>query len=370
MIPVNEPLITKTTIAYSTDAVKSGWISSAGKYLNLFEEEFAQFLDVKYASAVSNGTTALHLALSAAGVREGDEVIMPDLTIISCAFSAMYLGAKPVLVDVDPTTGNIDPSLIESKISKKTKVIMVVHLFGQPVDMDPILELAKKHNLMVIEDAAEAHGALYKGKKVGSIGDIGCFSFYANKIITSGEGGMVVTNNKAIHSQVQLQRNLSHVPGKRFFHEMIGFNYRLTNIQAAVGLASLRDVSKSLEKKNHIAQLYNKLLHDIPHLKLPSSTNYGTNVYWMYNIEVMPSSPVDRNEMMDRLSKQGVETRTYFYPLHEQPVLSHYSYNQQEFPETTRLSKNGFYLPSGLTLTDKQIKEVCAAVKLAIEKKS
>jgi len=359
MIPVNEPIVSKKAKKYVLETLETGWISSAGKYVTQFEEKFAEYLGVKYATTVSNGTTALHLALEALDIRAGDEIIIPDLTIISCALAALYTGAKPILVDVELENGNIDPHLIEKSITKRTKAIMVVHLYGHSVDMDPILKIARKHNLFIIEDAAEAHGAEYKGKKAGSMGDIACFSFYGNKIVTTGEGGMVVTNNKKLYEKACLFKNLAHKPGKRFFHEKVGFNYRLTNIQAAMGLAHLEEIDRFIEKKLWMKNLYNELLSDIPFLELPIEQSYAKSVYWMYNLLLTKNSPINRTNFMKKLKEKGVDTRTYFYPLHTQTVLKNkYHYNDKSYPVTNDLSARGLYLPSGLAITEHQIKIV------------
>ena len=364
MIPVNEPVVSESSKNYVNDSLNSGWISSAGKYVELFEKNFASFIGAKHATTTSNGTTALHLALESLGIGKGDEVIMPDLTIISCAFAAMYVSAKPVFVDVDPETGNIDPQKIEQSITKRTKAIMVVHLYGHPVDMDPVVEIAKKHKLYIVEDAAEAHGAQYKGRKVGAIGDIGCFSFYGNKIVTTGEGGMVVTNNEELHKKAKLIKDLAHSEGKRFFHDRVGYNFRMTNIQAALGCGELEHVEEYIEKKRWMAQLYTELLKDIPFLNTPVEKSYAKSVYWMYALLLTKDSPVSRDEFMVKLKEQGVDTRTYFFPLHTQPVLTKkYQYDDAQFPVTNDLSARGLYLPSGLAITEDQIEAVGESIK-------
>jgi len=364
MIPVNEPLIAKNAKKYVTDCIKTGWISSGGKYIQTFEDNFAKFLDVNYATTTTSGTASLHLALAALDIGKGDEVILPDHTIISCALSVVYTGATPVLVDVDKRTGNMDPAEIEKKITKRTKAIMVVHLFGHPADIDPILSLAKKYKLTVIEDAAQAHGAEYKGKKVGSIGDIACFSFYGNKIITTGEGGMVVTNNKKLHEKVRLLKNLAHSIKRRFFHEEIGFNYRMTNMQAALGVAQLEEIEKYIRKKRSIAALYTKGLSSIPYLELPKEDPWTKNVYWMYAITLNSKSPISKDKLRQRLESLGVDTRDFFFPLHKQPAFRRLGlFKGEKYPVSVSLSNRGFYIPSGLALTKKQINTVIEAVK-------
>lgn len=354
IVPVNQPLIAKNSLKYVKECIKSGWISSQGKFISSFEKSFAEFLGVKFATTTTNGTAALHLALTSLNIGPGDEVIMPDLTIISCPFAVLYTGAKPVLVDVDKQTGNIDVSKIESKITKKTKAIMVVHLYGNPVDLDPILKIAKKHKIFVIEDAAEAHGATYKGRKVGSIGDVGCFSFYANKIVTTGEGGMITTNNEKIFKKAVLLKDLAHSTNKRFFHHHVGFNYRMTNMQAALGLAQLEEVDKYIKKKRWMADLYNKLLKDQKNLELPIEQDFAKGVFWMYAVKV--KGKIKRDFLRKKLLDFGVDTRTFFYPLHKQPVLKgKISLNDERFPVSNALSAKGFYLPSGLAITKSQI---------------
>ena len=357
MIPVNEPLIAKNARRYITDCLDSGWISSAGKYLDRFEEEFSHFIGVKYSSTCTSGTAALHLAMVGLGIEKDDEVIMPDLTIMSCALAALYVGAKPVFVDVEEKTGNIDPGKIEAKITAKTKAILVVHLYGHPADMDSILAIAKKYKLFVIEDAAEAHGAMYKGRKVGSLGTVGCFSFYANKIITSGEGGMVVTNQKSLYKKIESLKNLAHSK-KRFKHNQIGFNYRMTNLQAALGVAQLEEVDKYLITKKQMAKNYQKLLTNVDFLELPIEEKYAETVFWMYSVKVKKSAGINRDKLRQYLKDNGVDTREFFFPLHDQPILRKMGLSTGVFPISDDLSKRGFYLPSGLTITLKQIETI------------
>lgn len=355
MIPVNEPVLSAEARSNVIDCLDTRWISSAGSYIHNFEESFANYIGSTHAITTSNGTTALQLALSILEIGPGDEVIVPDLTIISCAFAVMYLGATPVFVDVDPITGTLDPTQLESKITSKTKAIMVVHLYGHPADMDPILAIAKQHSIKVVEDAAEAHGAEYKGKRVGNLSDIGCFSFYANKLITTGEGGMIVTDDAELAAKAQLQKNLSHSAGKRFWHEEIGYNFRMTNLQAALGVGELGHIDEYVAKKRTMANTYQELLADIPFLILPTEASWAKSVYWMYAVTVSPNSPITKDELRKRLLELQVDTREYFYPLHNQPVVKKLT-NQpdQNFPVSIDLSKRGFYLPSGLALTEEQ----------------
>jgi len=363
MIPVNEPVLSAEAKKNVIDCLDSGWISSSGSYIKKFEENFAKYIGVSYATTTTNGTTALHLALTSLGIGVGDEVIIPNLTIISCAVAVLYTGAIPVFVDVQAGSGGLDPLLLEASITKKTKAIMVVHLYGHPADMDSIMAIAKKHNLLVIEDAAEAHGALYKGKKVGSIGDVGCFSFYANKIITTGEGGMVVTNNKELYEKANLLKNLAHSPHQRFVHEEVGFNYRMTNMQAALGVGELEHIDEYIEKKCWIAAEYNKRLGNIPFLELPHEESWAKSVYWMYAVLLTNKSPISKDQFRSRLLELGCDTRDYFYPLHRQPVFRslHMKFTDT-FPVSVDLSARGLYLPSGLAITQSQIESVCASI--------
>lgn len=362
MIPVNEPVLSREAKAYVNECLASGWISSAGRFIDLFEKGFASYLGVKYGITTTNGTTALHLAVAAMGIGEGDEVIIPDLTIISCALAVIYTGATPVFVDVDPVTGNIDPALIEKRITRKTKAIMVVHLYGHPADMDPIMTIARRHKIPVIEDAAEAHGARYKGRPVGSIGDVGCFSFYANKIITTGEGGMVVTNNTSFATHARTLKDLAHAPNERFLHKELGFNYRMTNMQAALGLGELKHIATYIRKKRQMAKAYTKLLADIPYLTAPHEEPWAQSVYWMFALTVAKNSPIDRDGIRERLKKLGIDTRNFFIPLHRQPIVKKLGFGGGSYPMSDDLSRRGFYIPSGLALTNGDIHIVSDAL--------
>lgn len=366
MIPVNQPLIAKNALKYVTDCIKTGWVSSAGSYITKFEKEFARFIGVKHAITTTNGTTALHLALATLNIGPGDEVILPDHTMFACADAICYTGAKPVPVDVERDTWNINPQRIEKSITKRTKVIMPVHIYGHPVDLDPILKLAKKYKLSVVEDAAEAHGALYKKQTVGSFGNINCFSFYANKIITTGEGGMVVTDNDGLASRARMLKDLAHSPNRRFLHDEIGYNYRMTNLQAALGLAQLEEVDSFIKKKLWMASLYNELLANVEGLTLPAQKSWARNVYWMYGVLIEDNFGITRDELQLELKKQGVDTRTFFIPIHKQPALiklGHYKDNNNKFPVSNEISIRGMYLPSGLAITEQQIRDVVSSIK-------
>lgn len=360
MIPVCEPKMGEKELEYVVDCVKTNWISSKGKYITEFEEKFSKYCGAKFGIACSSGTTALHLALASAGIKSGDEVIIPDFTMISTANSVTYTGAKFALVDSEPEYWNIDPNKIEEKITKRTKVIMVVHTYGHPCDMGPILDIAKGHDLLVIEDAAEAHGAEYKGKRVGCLGDVGCFSFYANKIITTGEGGMVVTNNEKIAEMARLLRDQAFEP-KRFLHRYIGFNYRMTNLQAAIGVAQMELIDESVETRRRNAKLYNSLLKDVKGITLPPEALWAKNVYWMYTVLVEDSFGMGRDELMERLREKGIDTRSAFYPIHTQPVYAK-QYKGEKYPVAEELGRKGINLPSGNTLTKEQIEFVATAV--------
>ncbi|OGG12866.1 hypothetical protein A2875_01555 [Candidatus Gottesmanbacteria bacterium RIFCSPHIGHO2_01_FULL_46_14] len=361
-IDVNSPVLSPKAMEYVTDCMKTGWISSAGPYVSRFEHAFAAYIGVGHAVTTTSGTAALHLAVASLGIGPGDEVIMPDLTIISCPFSVMYTGATPVFVDVDPVTYTIDPGRIEEKITKRTRAIMVVHLYGHPCDMDPIMTLAKNYGLAVIEDAAEAHGARYKGKRVGSIGTVGIFSFYANKIVTSGEGGMVVTNTVRLAKRAALLKNLAHSPHRRFWHEHVGFNYRMTNVSAAIGLAQLESIEEYIAKKKWMAREYETALRSIPRLVLPPQQPWADSVCWMYALTLTKDAPMSKNEVRNRLKIHGIDTRDFFYPLHTQPILGQFINKHDRYPVSSAASRTGFYIPSGLAITSRQIHAVARAL--------
>ena len=366
MIPVCEPTLEGNESKYVNDCVKTGWVSSSGKYIKNFEEKFADFCNAKYGASCSSGTAAIHLAIEAMGIGKGDEVIIPTFTMIGACNAAIYAGAKPVLVDSEINTWNINPEKIEEKITKKTKAIMVMHTYGHPCDMDKIRRIAHKHNISIIEDAAEAHGAEYKGKKAGSLGDIACFSFYANKIITTGEGGMVVTNNKKWADNAKSLRN--HCFGEpRFLHKKIGYNYRMTNIQAAIGLAQTEKIVEYVEKRRANAKLYSKLLKNVRGLSLPPEAKWAKNVYWMYGLIVKGSFGMNTSSLRNELGKKGIETRTFFIGMHKQPA---YKGNDKRFPDiggkypvSDELEKKGFYLPSSTHLTKAQIAFITDSIK-------
>ncbi|MBN2126851.1 MAG: DegT/DnrJ/EryC1/StrS family aminotransferase [Candidatus Diapherotrites archaeon] len=371
MIPVCEPTLKGNELKYVTDCIESNWISSQGKYIEKFEDEFSKFCETKHGIGCCNGTIAIHLALEALGIGKGDEVIIPSFTMIGTSNAVIYSQAKPVLIDSEPETWNIDVNKIEEKITKKTKAIMPVHTYGHPVDMKPLLEIAEKHDLKVIEDAAEAHGAEYKGKRIGSLSDVACFSFYANKIITTGEGGMLTTNNEEIAEKAKLLRN--HAFGKlRFVHEELGFNYRMTNIQAAIGLAQMEKAEELVNKRIKNAQIYNSMLKEVKGIITPPKKEWAKNVYWMYGILIKKEFGMSAEKLREELLKEGIDSRAFFIPMHQQPV---YQKKDERFPDISgkypvadMLSKEGFYLPSSSSLTETQIKEITEKIK-SIKKK-
>jgi perosamine synthetase len=363
MIPVNEPLIGEAEIAYAREALESGWISSAGRYVDEFEQGFARYCGRRHGVAVSNGTVALQLAVSCLGLEPGDEVIMPSFTIISCALAAIYSGATPVLVDVEPDTWCMDTAQLEAKVTPRTRAIMPVHIYGHPVDMEALQIVAERHDLAIIEDAAEAHGAEYQGRKCGSFGDMSCFSFYANKIITTGEGGMVLTDDDRLAGLARSGRNLCFDERRRFVHEDLGFNFRLTNMQAALGVGQLERVDQVVDRKREMARLYSAGLAGLP-LQLPVERPGVKNVYWMDGLVLGDEVGFDAGELAARLGERGVQTRPFFVGMHEQPALLRRGlFKDEVYPVTERISRRGLYLPSGQAITDEQIAVVIAAVK-------
>lgn len=361
-VPVNEPVITAQAKDYVNDALDTGWVSSAGPYIERFEEAFAALLGAKHAVTTNTGTAALHLAMATLGIGSGDEVIVPDFTMIATVNAVLYTGAKPVFVDAEPETFNIDVTKIEAAITPRTKVILPVHIYGHPCDMDPILAFAAKHGLKVVEDAAEVHGARYKGRFCGEIGDIGCFSFYGNKIVTTGEGGMLVTNDSALAERARRLKDLAHSPTKRFWHEELGYNYRMTNLQAALGLGQLESIVAFLAQKEWMAAEYGKRLGAIKGLRLPITKPWATNVHWMYAVVVEDAFGLSKDELRAQLHDRGVDTRDFFYSSASQPVVRKLAGTQGPFPVSERLARTGLYLPSGLALTQAQLDHVCDAI--------
>ena len=364
-IPVNEPLLNGNEKKYLNDCIDSGWISSEGPYVTKFEEQFATKMGRKYGVAVCNGSVAIDAAILALGIGKGDEVIMPTFTIISCAAAIIRAGAKPVLVDADPLTWNMDVNQIEAKINKHTKAIMVVHIYGLPVDMEPVLKIAEKYGLKIIEDAAEMHGQTYNGKPCGSFGEISTFSFYANKHITTGEGGMILTDDEQMAERCKSLRNLCFIPSKRFVHEELGFNFRMTNLQGGLGLAQLERLDEFVAIKRRMGEKYTQLLKDRKQITLPlADTPYAKNIYWVYGIMLNPDSGLDAQDAMAQLGKEKVGTRPFFWNMHEQPVFNKMGlFNNEKYPVAENMARMGFYLPSGMALTDEQIETAAEKLK-------
>lgn len=355
-IPVNEPLLDGNEKKYLCECVDTGWISSEGAFVKRLEEEMASYVGRSYGAAVCNGTVALDLAVEALGFTRGDEIIMPAFTIISCVTALIHRGIKPVLVDSLPDTWNMDVSQIEEKITNKTKAIMAVHIYGLPVDMDPLLKLAAKYGLKIIEDGAEAHGLDYKGKKCGSFGDISAMSFYPNKHVTTGEGGMVLMDDDVLYQRCQSFRNLCHKPGYRFVHEELGYNYRMSNIQAAVGVAQLEKIEEHLQRKQRIGALYQELFAANKRFYKPlRETAYAQNAYWVFGLLMEKDDPMTAREVIELLAKEGIGCRPFFYPMHLQPALKKLGlFEGESYPVAEWLYEKGFYVPSGLGLTEEQ----------------
>ena len=358
-IPVAEPVLTGNELAYVSDCVTSGWVSSIGKYVTRFEDDFARFCGVKHGIATSNGTTALHLALVTLGIGPGDEVIVPTLTFVATANVVAYTGAKPVFADSEPRTWNMDPNDVARKITPATRAIIPVHLYGHPVDMDAVNALARERNLVVIEDAAEAHGAEYKGKRVGALSRVGAFSFYGNKIVTSGEGGMLTPTDDALTERLQFLRDHAMSPTRRYWHPEIGYNYRITNIQAALGVAQMERVDEFVARKRAIAKLYTELLDGIPGVHLPPEEPWAKNVYWMYSILIDDTARLPRDELMRRMKTRGVDSRPFFHSIHTMPPYA----TGQSLPVAERLSRQGINLPSSCALTDDDVRRVARVIR-------
>ena len=374
MIPVNEPLLTEEDFQPLKEAFQTGWISSAGKYVEEFESQWAAYCGVKHGITVANGTVALEVAVEALGITKDDEVIMPSFTIISCAGAIVKVGAKPVLIDCDEKYFQMNVLEIESKITSKTKAIMVVHMYGHPTDMDPILELARKYNLNIIEDAAEVHGALYKSdrkssqpvwKKCGGMGHIATFSFFANKLITTGEGGMLVTDDEKLAQKCKSLRNLCFIPERRFLHHELGHQFRMTNMQAAVGVNQVKRIEKIVERKRWIADQYKQRLSVLSHrIQLPQEADWARSVYWIYSLLLKKDDSLSAVDFAKKLKEEGVETRPFFLGMHEQPVFHKMGlFNGEKYPVSEYIAEKGLYIPSGLGITLEQIEIVSDKVK-------
>lgn len=364
-IPVNEPLLDGNEKKYLAECIDTGWISSEGPFVKRFEQEFAESVGRKYGIAVTNGTAAIDVAIEVLGIGPGDEVILPTFTIISCVHQIIRSGAKPVLVDSDLLTWNMNVNLIEQLITPKTKAVMAVHIYGLPVDMSPIENLCKEHNLFLIEDAAEMIGQRYRNKPCGSFGTISTVSFYPNKHITTGEGGMILTDDPCLAEQCRQLRNLCFQKGKRFVHERLGWNLRMTNLQAALGVAQLEKLDSFVDKKRLIGKKYSELLNDIPHIQLPlAKTDYAENIYWVFGIVIDSLVEINSSQLIEQMSSYGIGCRPFFCPMHLQPVLQgRIDSHPNSYPVSEQMYKYGCYLPSGLALTDDQILRVCDSVR-------
>jgi perosamine synthetase len=344
--------------AYVMDCLDSNWISSAGTYINRFETGFADFCRAEHAIACCNGTVALHLALLAIGVASGDEVIVPTLTFVATANAVTYCGARPVFVDSEPEIWTLDPSLIEAKITARTKAIIAVHLFGHPVDMDPVLSIARRHGLLVVEDAAEAHGAEYKGQRVGSLADIAIFSFYGNKIITSGDGGMVVTNDAVLARKVHQLKYHGADPTRRYWFPIVGYNYRMMNIAAAIGLAQLEKVEWHMGRRLEVASWYREGLRGVSQLTYQPEKEWARHAYWMFSVVLGDDILLSRDEIIAQLQARGIETRPVFYPMHALPPYPDLA-PKSSYPVADRIARAGISLPTWAGLTRDDVSYVC-----------
>lgn len=359
LIPISQPSITQKEVEYVTDAVKSTWISSLGKYIDRFESEFAEFCETRFAVCVSNGTVAIQLALTAHGIGPGDEVIMPNLSFIATANAVLHTGAKPVFADIDPFHLCLDPTGIEGLITAKTKAIMPVHLYGHPVEMDKIIELANKHGLWVIEDAAEAHGATIHGKRVGSWGHCATFSFYGNKNLTTGEGGMITTDDEDLYHKCKYLRDHAMSKEKRYWHTEPGFNFRMTNLQAAIGCAQLERSGEIMAKRKQIFNWYQEYLGDIPGVSLNRTAPWASNAYWLICLENQAWDVESRDQFMIDLKKRGVDSRPFFYPMSDMP----YFHDQVDTPQAHQVYHKGINLPTYFDLKEDQVSFVCSIIK-------
>ena len=369
-VPVNEPVLDGKEAEYLLECIRSGWISSEGPFVERFEEAMAQQCNRRHAVAVANGSMALDLAVHALDLEPGDEVIMPTFTIISCAAAIVRAGGKPVLVDCDPDTWNMTAANVDAAIGPRTRAIMIVHIYGMPVDLDPIVDLARRNGIAIIEDAAEMLGQTYRGRPCGGFGELSTFSFYPNKHVTTGEGGMVLTNDGALAERLRSLRNLCFKPGRRFVHEELGWNARLTNLQAAVGVAQLERLAEVVARKREIGLRYDELLHDCSGVQKPlACTEYAQNIYWVYGVVLGSHIPIEAEAAMADLARAGIGTRPFFWCIHEQPVFRKRGWFKDErFPNAERIARRGFYLPSGLALrTEQQERSAGALRELLLE---
>lgn len=361
-IPLTEPEIGEEELQNVTEAIKSGWVSSKGPFIEEFEKRFSNYIGVKNGVATSSGTTALHLAITALGIRRGDRVLVPALTFIAAANSVMYAGAEPIFIDSHPQYWCLDPLNIEEKIDNKTRAIIAVHLYGHPCDMDQIMRIAEDRNLYVIEDCAEAHGAQYKGKKVGSFGIINCFSFYGNKIITTGEGGMCVTQNDELAEKMRILRDHGMNPQKKYWHDVIGFNYRMTNLQAALGVAQIKKIDLLVDKKRRNAAAYDKLLEDLLPIVRAPEMPWAKSVFWLYSVLIKNGL---RDKVIKHFERQNIETRPFFYPIHFLPPYI----NKLRLPVAEEISATGLNIPSGPNLSRYQIEKVAQLLRESVQER-
>lgn len=364
-IPVNEPLLDGNEKKYLNECIDSGWISSEGPFVQRLERDFATRVGRRFGIAVANGSVALDAAVKALDLGPGDEVILPAFTIISCAAAIVRAGATPVLVDSEPDTWNMDLDEVERRITSRTRAVMAVHIYGLPVDMDALLAITQPRGIKVIEDAAEMHGQTCRGRPCGSFGDLSTFSFYPNKHVTTGEGGIMVTDDEGLAGRCRSLRNLCFMPGKRFFHEELGWNFRMSNLQAALGCAQLERLDTFITRKRQMGRRYDELLVDVSGIQRPlARTAWAESIYWVYGLVLDDGVPLDAEEAMRRLSAQGVGCRPFFWPMHEQPVFRRMGlFAEDRHPVAERLARRGFYLPSGLALTEPQIRRVADVVK-------
>jgi perosamine synthetase len=356
-IPIMEPHLGGNELSYVTECVETSWISSQGRFVEEFEHMVAEYCGTPYALAVSNGTVALHLALEALGIGEGDEVIVPDFTFAASINAILHAGATPVLVDIRKDTWLLDPEATSEAVTERTKAIMPVHLYGQPCNMETITRIAREHDLFIVEDAAEAIGSLYRGEHVGSIGDVGTFSFYGNKTITTGEGGMVLFQDEETYQRAAQLRDHGMSPSRRYWHDEVGYNYRMTNMQAAVGVAQMERIDEIVERKVQIGEKYRRQLSDVEELKMPAKLDDRKNTYWLFTAVLGDDTQIERDTLISKMKKNGIDLRPVFYPLHEMPPYKEYGYGV--FGNAEKTSEGGVSFPSSVTLSSNDIDEIC-----------
>jgi perosamine synthetase len=364
-LPVSAPMFVGNEREYVLDCIDSSWISSTGQYIDRFETAFAEFCTVQHAVSCSNGTTALHLALLVLDVAPGDEVIVPTLTFVATANAVRYCGADPVFVDCDPDTWTMDPAAIEARIGPRTKGIIVVHLLGHPVDMDAVQAIADRHGLWVLEDAAQAHGAECRGRRSGAMGRVATFSFFGNKIISTGEGGMVTTNDGAIAARMRLLKSHGMDPARRYWHPVIGYNYRMTNVAAAIGLGQLEKIDWHLARRREVAAWYREALNGVPGLRWQVERDWARHSWWMFTVVLDDELPMGRDEMIKRLAEDGIDTRPVVYPMHQLPPYRD-SASGQSFPVADHIAGRGINLPTWARMTRADVDRVCESLQAAL----